>query len=262
MSMTRKYILALLFIGFAGNVSGNGTFASFNASTSNSTSQFATGSIVLTNQRTGGTAGNSANVCFSNGTTANAAGASTDANNNTLCDLLFNTATKKPGETATADITLTNVGTLGGTLKLLVASHTPTVAPLTPQTACSNRNVGTYSGTGDLCQKLQLRVQRYTTAGRTIAYTTAPGGCVYGTDGNADDLCDTGVTGKNLKDFSETSLAASTGISLGDLSASGGGSDVVYLRVTVDFADGGVGADNAFQGRVAGFAMKWQIDQL
>lgn len=248
MSTARKLLFLLFFLGFASNIGGAGTMASFNASTTNAQSTFASGSVVLTNTNVA-----SGKVCFSNGTTDNGAGANTDDNHNEACEAAFNMATSKPGETATAELTLKNEGNLGGTLSLLVADHTPPSGVTTPQPACSNRDAGgtVYHGTGDICQQLQLTIQRWTDNTRTTAHS-----CVYGVpSGNTCTLDST----RNLKHFTETA-APSPGLAIGALDASGG-NDTAWFTVTVSFPDGGAGADNAFQGRVATMAIQWMLEQ-
>lgn len=248
MSRARKALFALFFLGFASNIGGAGTMASFNASTTNAQSTFASGSIVLTNTNEA-----SGKVCFSNGTTDNGAGANTDDNHNEACEAAFNVATRQPGQTATTDLTLENRGNLGGTLSLLVADHTPPSGVVIPQTACSVRDAAdtAYHGTGDICQQLQLTIQRWTDATRTTEDS-----CVYGVaTGNVCTLDST----RNLKHFTETA-AVSPGIAIGALDADGG-NDTAWFTVTVSFPNGAAGADNAFQGLVATMAIQWILEQ-
>lgn len=260
MSMTRKVLLALFFIGFAGNVGGGaGTFASFNASTTNALSSFATGSIVLSNENA-----TSGKVCFSNGLTDNGDdGPNTDDNDN-VCETLFPVAVNQPGDSATVNLNLQNVGSLPGDLKLFVAEHTPP-GDLTPQKACSNKATGTYSGSGsasgvDFCEKLQLRIQRFTAATRNPAGELDS--CVYGADGNTDLACDTGATAFNLEDFTTVSAASGVaGIDVAALAKAGDAGDTAFVTITIEFPDGGAGADNAYQGRLASFAITWQLEQ-
>jgi hypothetical protein len=258
-SLTRKILLVLFFIGFAGNVGGGaGTFASFNASTTNALSSFATGSIVLSNENE-----TSGKVCFSNGLTDDGAGTGTDDNDN-LCETLFPVAVNQPGDSATVDLNLQNEGSLPGVLKLFVADHTPPGGG-SAQKACSNTATGTYSGSGetggvDFCEKLQLRIQRFTAATRNPA--TELDSCVYGADLGGDDACDTGATGFNLEEFTTTSAAAGvSGIDLGELAELGETGDSAFVTITVEFPNGAAGADNAYQGRVASFAISWVLEQ-
>lgn len=257
MSKTQKLMLLLLFLGFAGNIGGSGTLASFNASTTNGSSSFATGSIVLSNLNK-----TSSKTCFSNGTTDSGAGANTNSNANTACEALFNLTARTPGQTATVNLNLKNEGSLPGTLSLKAVPHLRVTGAASVSQACTNEDAlaaqTVYRGLGDICDKLRFTIQRYTTDARTVA-TASPNGCVYGTDANADGTCDANDDTRDLKHFTETSAAASTGISLGTLSALGGGSDTAFLTLKVEFADGGAGADNAFQGRAASFALQWVL---
>jgi hypothetical protein len=256
LSKIQKLLLLLLFLGLAGNIGGSGTLASFNASTTNGSSTFATGSIVLSNLNK-----TTSKTCFSNGTTDvnGGTGTSTNSNANTACEALFNLSARTPGQTATVNLNLKNEGSLPGTLTVKAVPHIRVTGAASVSQACTSEDTlaiqTAYHGTGDICDKLRFTIQRYTTDGRTIAYTTAPGGCVYGTDANVDNLCDANDDTRDLKHFTETSLAASTGISLGTLAAA----DTAYLTLKVEFADGGVGADNAFQGRAATFAVQWGL---
>lgn len=247
MSKVQKLLLLLLFLGLAGNVGGAGTLASFNASTTNASSSFATGSVILSNANKG-----TAKTCFSNGTTDSngGTGTSTDANNNTACEALFSLSARAPGQSATVNLNLKNEGSLGGTLTLTRALHNIPGGGTSLPCSSANALETPYRGTGDICDKLRFTIQRFSDDART-----APSGCVYGNDVNADNICDTGDDTRDLKHFTGSSLAASTGISLGSL-ASGA---TAFLRLTVEFPDGGAGADNAFQGRAATFAVQWAL---
>lgn len=249
MSRARKALFALFFLGFASNIGGAGTMASFNASTTNAQSTFASGSVVFTNTNEA-----SGKICFSNGTTDNGVGANTDDNHNEGCEAAFNFATRKPGQTATAELTLKNEGSLDGTLKLLVAQHDPP-GPAGLQTACSKTDATdtVYHGTGDICDKLQLTVQRWTDSTRGT-----PLSCVYGMPSGSSCVLDNAY---DLKDFTETAANVSPGISIGTLDADGG-DDTAWFTITVAFPDGGAGADNAFQGLVATMAIQWMLEQV
>lgn len=241
MSLTRKILLVLFFIGFAGNVGGSGTFASFNASTSNAASSFASGSIVLSNQKNTGT------VCYSNGTSLaspGGAGVATDTNANTACEQLFNLTTQKPGDSATVNLTLQNVGSLAGTLKLY--------APGT----CATGTTGTYSGTGNLCNYLQMTIQRWTDSNRNVAYSTntpPPYGCVFG---NATtNTCS--FPASTVGTFASTHTSSAP-ISLGDVASNA----TVYLTITLTFPNSSTpGADNLYMGTTAGWAFTWLLEQ-
>jgi hypothetical protein len=137
----RKLLLAVLLVSLAGSAFGAGTFATFNASTTNGGATFASGSLVLSNNQ-------GANTCFSNGTTANGAGASTDANTNSACAAAFTLDLKKPGDVSTATLTMTNVGSLAAAAGLQVFG----TAICTP----GNRVGETYLGTGNMCEQVMF----------------------------------------------------------------------------------------------------------
>jgi hypothetical protein len=133
----------------AGSAFGAGTFATFNATTTNAGSAFATGSLVLTNTKGAGSA------CYSNGTAANnTPGASTDTNANTNCDALFTAGTNKPGDSVSQALTINNVGSIAanGGLKLYAGT--------TAESDCvdGQRAGETYFGTGSMCETLTMTV--------------------------------------------------------------------------------------------------------
>jgi hypothetical protein len=151
----RKLLLAVLLVSLAGSAFGAGTFATFNASTTNAGSTFATGTLVLSNKV------NSTTTCLSTG-----AGTNTDTNANSAgCGTLFATTVSKPGDTATVDLDLQGVGTLSATkLQLFAASLCAT----TQNTAATP-----YTGTGDLCEQTQITVQESTSAANRTAGTAS-----------------------------------------------------------------------------------------
>src|SRR5206468_8804960 len=108
---------------------GGGTFATFNAQARNPGNVVAAGTLVLTNTKQGGSA------CLST------AGATTDTNVNNSCDQLLNLTVKKPGDSATANLTVQNSGSLAATIFKIFSS------------ACADSNAAaeTYHGTGSLC---------------------------------------------------------------------------------------------------------------
>jgi hypothetical protein len=156
MTTVRKLLLAVLLVSLAGSAFGAGTFATFNASTTNAGSTFATGTLVLSNKV------NSATTCLSTG-----AGSTTDTNANSAgCGTLFTTIVSKPNDTATVDLDLQGVGTLSASkLSLFAASLCASTQNLvaTP-----------YTGTGDLCEQTQLTVQE------TLANHSTAQRCWYG----------------------------------------------------------------------------------
>lgn len=203
---------------------GYGTFASFSASTSN-TGTFATGSIVLSNSVNSGTA------CLS------AVGNVTDTNTNN-CSALFSLSTKKPGDSATANLDLQNAGTINASaLQAYVGS------------ACAASNAGgeTYHGTGDPCGKVNLTILEYPTAlDRTN--NTNPGTCYYGGASCAFDNT------KTLSAFGTSYPDTTTTLGMGALNAS----STRYFKIGVQFDSS---AGNNMQGRAATISITWRIIQ-
>jgi DNA-binding protein YbaB len=158
----RKLLLAVLLVSLAGSAFGAGTFATFNASTTNAGSTFATGTLVLSNK-----VNSQVTACFSTG-----AGSTTDTNSNAACNSLFATTVSKPSDTATVDLDLQGVGTLSASKLVLFAAS-----------ACASTQnlVATpYTGTGDLCEQTQLTVQE-TASNHTTAQRCWYGGVGAGT---------------------------------------------------------------------------------
>jgi hypothetical protein len=140
-------LLAILLVSLTGSAFGAGTFASFNATVTNDSNAFVTGSLVLTAQKTSG------NLCYSNGTTASngGTGTATDTNANTACDSLFTLDLQKPGVTSTINTTITNAGSLAAANGLLAYS---------PTTCTAIDRVGeSYKGTGNMCEAAMLSIQ-------------------------------------------------------------------------------------------------------
>jgi hypothetical protein len=155
--------MTLMVLGAMGTTLGAGTFASFNASTTTGGSTFRTGTVVLTDQK------DTASSCYSTAT----AGGSTDSNANGACTALFgttNASIKRPGDVATVDLTLQNLGSLSG----ILTGYMPT--------ACTDVDVvaANYNGTASTCQNAQMSIQEYTSVGRTTASV-----CRYGAGASA-----------------------------------------------------------------------------
>ena len=138
MSVLRKLLLTIMILGATTSTVGAGTFASFNASTTNPTSTFATGSLVLSNQKSTNTA------CLSTG------GGTTNTNANGACDQLFALSVQKPGDSAFVDLTIKNEGSINASALTAFASQ---------DCAAGNAPGQTYNGTGDPCTGVQLYIQ-------------------------------------------------------------------------------------------------------
>jgi hypothetical protein len=174
----RKILLAMLLVSLTGSAFGAGTFASFNATTTNGGSTFATGSLVLSNKTTD--KNNTVTTCLSTG------GSNTDSNSNAVgCGVLFNTTVAKPGDTATMDLDLVGAGSLSATKLQAFASA-----------ACADTQnaVATYTGTGNACAQTQLTIQEYTSSTNRTGNTTTGGNCWYGSSSGVPTLTGSAIT--------------------------------------------------------------------
>ena len=226
MSRKRKILVtsAVLLVLAAGL--GFGSFATFNAQTNNAGNAFAYGTIVLSNTKQGGTA------CLST------AGGSTDTNVNTGCDQLINVTTAKPGDSATANVTLRNAGSLNASsFKLFMPSCTGADAS------------GSYHGTANPCGALQLYVQQWSDSG-----FSTPSACLYG-GATVTNTCDFSDSSKTLTSFTGSHNSSSSGISIGSGLTAGSST---YFTIGVKSA---TSADNTSQGRQAAFDLDWYIAQ-
>ena len=225
MNRLRKALVGVLAVGIAVTVVSAGTFASFSASTTNAGSTFATGTLILSNQK------DTATACLSTG------GGTTDTNANASCDDLFALAVKKPGDTATVDLTLTNEGSIDGSDLLGFASSACAAADAAGESA---------NGTGNPCTGIDLYVQEFSDAGRTTASV-----CHYG--GGTATTCAHSAT-ETLHSFASDHADATDGVSLGAID----GGDSRYLTIGVQLD---AGAGNEMQGRQATFGFTWQLAQ-
>ena len=137
------------------------TVASFSAETKNPTNKFATGTIVLSDTKQGGSA------CLSTG------GATTDTNSNGACTTLLSLTGMKPGQSGTANVTIQNVGSLNASAFKLYTS------------SCADADATgeTYHGTGSMCAGVQLYIQQWSNSG-----FSTPSACLYG--GATGTTCD------------------------------------------------------------------------
>lgn len=161
----KKLMLSFMVLGAIGTTVGAGTFASFNASTGNDGATFTSGYLKLSD------------TVVSVGTCVSTGGGTTnevDTNQTTSCSKVFDSAvnagTKRPGDTATADVTLENQGSITGNL---VGYTTGSCTPGSVSGAAFN-------GSGNPCSALQFSIQEYSDAGRTT-----PSVCRYGRGASA-----------------------------------------------------------------------------
>ena len=217
-----RLVPVLVVFALLGLIGGAGTFAAFSASTDNPAT-FTTGALVLSNEKTSTTA------CLS----TDDAGA---AVNESDCEQLFDVSVRKPGDEASATLTLKNVGTIDAVAFKVFADGT-----------CSSTTTGTYSGSANLCTRLRLSIQEYSDAG-----FTTPSSCHYG-GGNAT-TCAYDDAGRTVSAFLSSHADWTGGLSLGALAVDA----ERYVRVGVKL-DGAEGND--VQGRAATFSLTWRIEQ-
>lgn len=213
--------MTAVIVGLLGSLVG-GTFASFTAQTTNGASTFATGTLVLSDSKSGGT------TCLSTG------GGNTDTNaNSTGCDSLINGSVRKPGDSTSSVVAIADAGSIGAATSELWSS------------ACANSDAAgeSYHGTGLPCGTVQLTIHDDTN-NRCIYPTTTFGVAQAG-------ACTPSAT-KTLADFATNSNAAH--IALGALAA---GSSVSYTITATLPATAG----NNMQGRTASIDFNWKLNQ-
>jgi hypothetical protein len=215
----------LVLVGLL-TVIGAGTFASFNARTANPGNLFANGTLVLSNTEATGTS------CLST------AGGTTDVNVNDGCDQLFDLTVRKPGDSASARLTVANAGTVAASALRVFSA------------ACTDGDVAaeTYRGTGNPCAQVQLVIQRYSDA----SFST-PVECVYG--GGTATTCDFSDTTKTLAAFQGAHDSPTTGRTVGSGLASGAARHL-EVRLLLPLS-----TDNSFQGRQATVDFTWYAEQ-
>lgn len=227
MGTTRKILMAVVLVGALATASGSGTFAGFNATTTNASSAFQTGTVVLSNLKQGGT------TCFSYGASPTAIGTNSQA----CADNLYSfAANQKPSASniGTVNLTLTNIGSLPGTLKVYAS------------TACSSGpDAGSYHGNGNLCQFLKISIQETTSLGGA-----GNGACIYPA---AASNC-AAVAAGDLSTLNDLASA----LSVGTLAATNG---VRYFTVNVALPNGTSGAENSIMGLTASWALGWVLEQ-
>lgn len=219
----KKVLLSLLVLAaFA----GVGTFSSFTAQTTNPSNTFGDGTLVLSNTKQGGVA------CLSTG------GGTTDSNVNGGCDQLLNLATRKPGDSGSANLTIKNEGTLASSIFKLFAS------------ACVASDVAgeTYHGTGNPCSVLDIYVQQWSDSGFSV-----PSVCLYG--GGTATTCAFDDT-KTLSTFQAAYNSSSNGRDINSGVLSAGAS--TYFTVAVKLP---TTAGNTYQGRKAVLDFSWFAQQ-
>ena len=225
MNLKKKVLMTLGTIGVAAAVAGGGSFATFDAQTTNPGNVFSTGTLVMSNKVPTGSA------CLST------AGGSTDTNANAACDTLFDLEIRKPGQSGTANLTIKNEGSISAAALKAYA------------TGCNDADASgeAYHGTGLPCSQVQLYIQQ------TDSAFTANTACIYGGAAVAN-TCDFSDTTKTLGNFVSTYNTSGTGLSAGPLTAG----STIYLKVGVQLPST---ANNSYQGRKATIAFNWFMQQ-
>ena len=222
---TRILLTATIVLVLCG-YSAAATMATFTAETKNPTNKFASGTLVLSNTKSGGSG-----ACLSTG------GATTDTNANTSCDTLFGLTVKKPGDSGSANLTLLNAGSLAASALKLYSS------------ACTDADATgeTYHGTGSMCSNVQLYIQQWTNSNFTGASS-----CVYG--GGTATTCAYSAA-KTMGDFATNYGSSGSALTIGSGLASGASA---YFTIAVQLPST---AGNSLQGRSAAEDFTWHIDQ-
>ena len=227
-SILRKLLLTVMIVGASGSTIGAGTFASYNATTSNSAVAFDTGYLVLSN-----TTPVTNTACFSYG----ASTSFTNSNSNASCDSVFTTnkTNLKPGDTATSvNFTLQNKGNLAAGSMSLYRSACAT----------ATNNGSGFHGAGNPCDALAIMVQEtqsdFTTNVKCWYPVVAAGACTMDASANVSDI---GVAASPVA-VTSASLAVD---------------DIKYYTVTIQLPS--TASDNTVQGMQTSFSLTWQLQQ-
>jgi len=242
MDRTKKILISMLVLGALAAV-GGGTYASFNAVTTNPGNTFQTGTILLANDKNHTNANGTS--CFSYGTLT--AGEFTNGNSN-ACSTLVTVASTKPSATVTTVVLdLKNVGSLNGTLGMT--------------TTCASTDTGPVaSGNRSLCDRLAIRIQECATYtnGNTSCTTTSTTHCVYSSNG-ADTLAACAALGIPGAPGTAGSLTAMAALPASTTVATLNAATEVWYEIDIQLPDTGAGADNDVQGKTATFAFTWTL---
>jgi hypothetical protein len=245
----KKLLLSLIVIGILGSFTAGGTFALLNGEGVNSANSIASGTLTMDN--TVGAGG----VCHSQGGTSNA---------NTVCSTLFTSGLLYPIPTAAepplpasttyafANVTITNTGSLGATLKMYMPSCTyaanasfPNVNVLTAiNPCCPGTSSGALPSVACGTGSLDFFVQEYSDA----LFTTAKSSCIWPVDTSAACTFQDDSLGGFWYAHHDTS--ATGYLSLGPIAAGA----TRYFQIAV--AEPSTAA-NGLQGQTATFTVHW-----
>jgi hypothetical protein len=225
----KQYLMLLTVVGLVAIAAGgSGTFATFNAEVTNAGNTFASGTLFLHDN---------------GGSTTCKSESSSDNLSTTNCDTLF-TAGDLTGGAQTADLTLTNAGTINASdIKFKVAGCTWGIA-----------NAGgtgvTFGSAPTDCSGLYITVQETDASGGfpgTDVY------CAYGTDSSG-----TCAAPSSLFNLNNTTAFKTLKTTLGINANLTSGSPRYYV-ITID--PSGLPQDNTMQNRTVTFDLTWHIDQ-
>ena len=155
------------------------------------------------------------------------------------CDQLFDIDRMKPGTVYAVDVTLWNAG---DTDAIDLRAYAP--EDCVPST----------TGAGDLCEAIELTIQRYETSSRTTAAA-----CIYGGgDGTTCTFSGARTIGAFARDH--TSMTNGRRVVPGMFTVS----QRAYLRVSVRLRDDGIGDDgfgssNVYSGESADWVVRWEM---
>lgn len=225
---SKTYLKVLIVVGLLAVVGGGaGTFATFNAETTNSGNTFATGTLLLSDDTTGDPSGT---ICFSDSSSSNT------------------------GSGCTAIVNTTNVFTASGTNGHVIITNTGTLASSDLElwgSTCVNATVGTTISnfnTGDICGNVLFSLEQDTDNG----FSATGAQCLVG--GTGSHACDQ-TAGTPLGPWLASSASIATPFTFGGDSLTAGASR--YYKLYLYLPD----ETNAFQGRSASFNLTWHIDQ-
>lgn len=235
----KKMLVTSIIVASLGALA-SGTFASFTAQTSSPANSFASGSLVLdfNNTTFPPPATPNASDCLSTG------GGNTDTNSN-VCATLISAGVKKPGDSVTAKLALTNRGSVA--MAHLMA-YSPVVT--NPKPCLDGQAAGeTYHGSGLPCGKVVFYIQETNSAFTATA-------CQWG--GGTASTCDfTTDTTKTLDAWSNGAGGHNTTASALDMGALAPGA-TRYFVIGMALPST---ADNTYQGVSATMDVDWYATQ-
>jgi predicted ribosomally synthesized peptide with SipW-like signal peptide len=241
-----RILLTLMVVGTVAAVGGAGTLASFNATTTNSSS-ITTGTIVL------GDTVNSGTECLSYGLSPNITAANTST-----CSNVFglSSVSAEPGQPSasgnSATVKVVNKGSLNTTANAAGPKGFYLYAP----SSCANTATAgePFNGAGDLCSLAQIYVQQYSDAAFTTAYKCVYGAAVGATCSGFDSSHTLHALGLAATSASPIFLTDSGGNSASPLISG----SAAYFKVFVFFPSPSSSADS-YQGVTATLDFTWAI---